>query len=152
DRGRRDENYNIIKDLVDDRMFLFDYALHKKSHLLMDYSRNKKISQYTIRTLLALYWRHGQDIYALLPAFSNCGAAGKSRIKHEIKLGNSKKNRALPNERSRVFILNERDINNIRKSLITYHYKVNGDTIKKTLERHIDLYFRDEIKTANLEN
>ncbi len=49
DRGRRDENYNIIKDLVDDRMFLFDYALHKKSHLLMDYSRNKKISQYTIR-------------------------------------------------------------------------------------------------------
>lgn len=91
DRGRRDENYNIIKDLVDDRMFLFDYALHKKSHLLMDYSRNKKISQYTIRTLLALYWRHGQDIYALLPAFSNCGAAGKSRIKHEIKLGNSKK-------------------------------------------------------------
>ena len=36
DRGRRDENYNIIKDLVDDRMFLFDYALHKKSHLLMD--------------------------------------------------------------------------------------------------------------------
>ena len=152
DRGRRDENYNIIKDLVDDRMFLFDYALHKKSHLLMDYSRNKKISQYTIRTLLALYWRHGQDVYALLPAFSNCGAAGKSRIKHEIKLGNSKKNRALPNERSRVFILNERDINNIRKSLIMYHYKVNGDTIKKTLERHIDLYFRDEIKTANLEN
>jgi hypothetical protein len=29
DRGRRDENYNIIKDLVDDRMFLFDYALQK---------------------------------------------------------------------------------------------------------------------------
>lgn len=27
DRGRRDENYNIIKDLVDDRMFLFDYAV-----------------------------------------------------------------------------------------------------------------------------
>lgn len=102
DRGRRDENYNIIKDLVDDRMFLFDYALHKKSHLLMDYSRNKKISQYTIRTLLALYWRHGQDIYALLPAFSNCGAAGKSRIKHEIKLGNSKKNRALPKDRKSV--------------------------------------------------
>ena len=95
DRGRRDENYNIIKDLVDDRMFLFDYALHKKSHLLMDYSRNKKISQYTIRTLLALYWRHGQDIYALLPAFSNCGAAGKSRIKHEIKLGNSKKKQSI---------------------------------------------------------
>lgn len=70
----------------------------------------------------------------------------------KLNLGIPKKNRALPNERSRVFILNERDINNIRKSLITYHYKVNGDTIKKTLERHIDLYFRDEIKTANLEN
>ena len=70
----------------------------------------------------------------------------------KLNLGIPKKNRAIPNERSRVFILNERDINNIRKSLITYHYKVNGDTIKKTLERHIDLYFRDEIKTANLEN
>ena len=61
DRGRRDENYNIIKDLVDDRMFLFDYALHKKSHLLMDYSRNKKNITISIRTLLALYWRHGQE-------------------------------------------------------------------------------------------
>ncbi|EEX1007466.1 hypothetical protein D3981_005541, partial [Escherichia coli] len=97
DRIRRDENYNIIKDLVDDKMFLFDYTLHKKSHLLTDYSRNKKIPQRTIRTLLTLYWRHGQDIYALLPAYSNCGAAGKSRIKHGVKLGNSKKNRVLPN-------------------------------------------------------
>lgn len=43
DRGRWDENYNIIKDFVDDRMFLFDYVLYKKLYFLMDYLRNKKI-------------------------------------------------------------------------------------------------------------
>lgn len=82
----------------------------------------------------------------------NCGVVGKSRIKYEIKFGNFKKNRVLFNEWLCVFIFNERDINNIRKFFIMYYYKVNGDMIKKILERYIDLYFRDEIKIVNLEN
>ncbi|EBF6501080.1 transposase, partial [Salmonella enterica subsp. enterica serovar Typhimurium] len=81
-----------------------------------------------------------------------CGAAGKSRIRHEVKLGNAKKNRVLPNIRSKVYILNEGDIENIKKSLTRFHYKTHGETIKKTLVRHIELYFKDEIKKANAEN
>ncbi|ENE6177794.1 transposase [Escherichia coli] len=152
DRKRRDVNYKIIKELVEDKIFVFDYAIHKKSHLLTEYSRKKQIPQRTIRTLLTLYWKHGQDIYALLPAYPNCGAAGKSRIRHEVKLGNAKKNRVLPNIRSKVYILNEGDIENIKKSLTRFHYKTHGETIKKTLVRHIELYFKDEIKKANAEN
>ncbi|BDH31408.1 hypothetical protein TRECRb50_02240 [Escherichia coli] len=39
----------------------------------------------------------------------------------------------LPNIRSDVYILNEGDIENIRKPLAKYHYKLHGETIKKTV-------------------
>lgn len=29
DRKRRDVNYKIIKELVEDKIFVFDYAIHK---------------------------------------------------------------------------------------------------------------------------
>ncbi len=91
DRGRQDENYNIIKDLVDDRMFLFDYALHKKSHLLMDYSRNKKYHN----ILSERFWRcigdMGRIFMHCYPHSRTVAPLGKVESNMKLNLGIPKK-------------------------------------------------------------
>ncbi|HCH1152847.1 TPA: transposase, partial [Vibrio parahaemolyticus] len=77
--ARRDKNYNLIKGIVVDRVFLFDYATKKRVPHLAEYARKVGLDRKALARLLTQYWRYGQNKMALLPAFSQSGGSGKER-------------------------------------------------------------------------
>ena len=76
---RRDKNYDLIKGVISDSTFIFDYATKKRSHQLAEYAKQVNTDRKSLARLLSQYWRNGQDKMALLPAFSKSGGSGRER-------------------------------------------------------------------------
>lgn len=151
-KRRRDENYQLILPLISDNRFLLEYAGSKRSTALIQYASDKDVNSLHIRMLLVLYWRYGQNIYSLLPAYSRSGAPGKERKTPAVPLGSKKKNRVLPMQRASTFILRDADKKNIVKSLRKYYLKVNGHSLAETYKKYTSEFFRDETERARLAN
>ncbi|XGI78465.1 tn7-like transposition domain protein [Enterobacter hormaechei] len=148
----RDENYQLILPLINDNKFLFEYALSKRSLALVKYASEKDVNSLHIRMLLVLYWRYGQNIYSLLPAYSKSGAPGKDRKTTAVPLGRKKKNRVLPMQRTSTFIMRDTDKKNIVKSLRKYYLKVNGYSLAETYKKYTNDFFRGETERARQAN
>lgn len=151
-KRKRDENYQLILPLIHDNKFLFEYALSKRSLALVKYASEKGVNSLHIRMLLVLYWRYGQNIYSLLPAYSKSGAPGKERKTTAVPLGRRKKNRVLPMQRTSTFIMRDTDKKNIVKSLRKYYLKVNGYSLAETYKKYTNDFFRDETERARQAN
>jgi len=151
-KNKRDENYQLIQPLIKDKDFLFEYALLLRSPALSRYASRIGVNSQHIRLLLTHYWRYGQNIYGLLPAYPHSGAPGKERKPDTVPLGKSKKNRVLPMQRASTFIVKDSDKKNIIKSLKKHHLKVGGLSLARTYRVFLMDYFRDEIELAVQEN
>lgn len=150
-KNKRNENYQLIRPLINDRDFLFDYALSLRSPALSRYASRVGVNSQHIRLLLTHYWRYGQNIYGLLPAYPHSGAPGKERKANAVPLGKNKKNRVLPMQRASTFILKDSDKKNIIKSLKKHHLKVGGLSLARTYRVFLMDFFRDEIELAEQE-
>ncbi|MBF4427615.1 transposase, partial [Vibrio anguillarum] len=64
--GRRDNNYNLIKGVISDSTFIFDYATKRRSPQLAEYAKQVNVDRKSLARLLSQYWRNGQDRMALL--------------------------------------------------------------------------------------
>ncbi|EAB4666561.1 transposase family protein [Salmonella enterica] len=151
-KRKRDENYQMILPLISDTTFLFEYAQSKRSAVLVKYASDKGVNSLHLRMLLVLYWRYGQNIYSLLPAYSKSGAPGKERKTTALPLGSKKKNRVLPMQRASTFLLKDTDKKNIVKSLRKYYLKVNGFSLTETYKKYTSDFFRNETERARLAN
>ncbi|MEZ8295022.1 hypothetical protein AB6D11_14350 [Vibrio splendidus] len=78
--AKRDKNFELIKGLIVDREFLFDYATRQRSSYLTRHA--KKVGTYSkaLARLLSLYWRNGQEKMALLPAFQEVEVQGYRKL------------------------------------------------------------------------
>jgi hypothetical protein len=146
---KRNVNFKLIEDIVSDLDFLFDYATKKRVPTLASYAKQKDTYHKNITRLLNLYWRFGQDKNALLPAYQNSGGIGKERQATDKALGAPKVSRTLAVERSKTYILEDKDKNNFRKALKKHHLKAHGKNLKETYEELLRTYYSDEVKMAN---
>ena len=80
---KRDENYNLIKVIVDNEQF---YIPSIRSSLINEIINNKKSTKQTIYRLLRQYWQRGQTPNALIPNYQNSGAKGSKKVASQ-KLG-----------------------------------------------------------------
>lgn len=80
---KRDENYNLIKNIVDHEQF---YIPSARSSLINEIINSKKSTKQTIYRLLRQYWQRGQTPNALIPNYQNSGAKGIKKVASQ-KLG-----------------------------------------------------------------
>jgi putative transposase len=147
--ARRDKNYNLIKSIVVDRSFLFDYATKKRTPYLVDYARKVGLDRKSLARLLTLYWRYGQDKMALLPAFSQSGALGKERKPTNKPLGSPKQPRTLAVERAEKYVIYDTDKIMFKQILKKYHLKESGMTLVKTYKKMLMEKYPDVILHAD---
>jgi putative transposase len=146
----RDENYELIRGIANNREFIFDYATKSRVPTLAKYAKEKGKDRKSIARLLDTYWRYGQDKNALLPAYQYSGGAGQQRIVSEQALGAPKISRTLAVKRPKTFILKGIDKENIRKSLKQHHLKPGGKNLVETRKELLRTYYSDEVKRAKV--
>jgi hypothetical protein len=151
-KNKRDENYNLILPIIQEVNFLYDFTSSLRSPILTRHASNAGVNPQHLRLLLARYWRYGQNIYALLPAYSRSGAPGKERNPDTIPLGKKKKNRVLPMQRASTYILKNEDKKNIIRTIKKYYLKVGGFSLARTYEEYLKDFFRDEIEVSRAAN
>ncbi|HGH4678083.1 TPA: transposase [Enterobacter bugandensis] len=151
-KNKRDENYNLILPIIQDGNFLYDFTSSLRSPILTRHASDAGVNPQHLRLLLARYWRYGQNIYALLPAYSRSGAPGKERNPDTIPLGKKKKNRVLPMQRASTYILKSEDKKNIIRTIKKYYLKVGGFSLARTYEEYLKDFFRDEIEVSRAAN
>ncbi len=146
--ARRNKNYELIKGIVSNPAFVFEYATKKRSPLLAEYAKGVKVDRKSLARLLTQFWVNGQDKMALLPAFSNSGASGETRTPKLKPLGAPKQPRTLAVQRAKKYIVNDKDKNNFKKALKKYYLKESGLTLSKTYESLLKDYYASEIRFA----
>lgn len=147
-RERRDKNYKLIENLINNQEFLFDYATKKRTPHLAQYAEMVGSDRKSIARLLTLYWKNGQDKMALLPAFALSGGLGKDRTAKNKPLGAPKNPRTLAFKRATKYILTCRDKDNFRKALKKYYLKEGGDTLAKTYKKLLEDSYEKKVKRA----
>lgn len=141
---RRDKNYKLIKNIVIDKAFIFDYATKKRSHQLAKYAQDINVDRKSLARLLTQYWRYGQNPMALLPAFFNSGGYGQERTAKIKPLGAPKQPRTLAANRATKFIVTDKDKKYFKKALSKYYLKESGETLSKTYRNLLkDSYFEE---------
>ncbi|MEZ8240619.1 transposase [Vibrio splendidus] len=146
--AKRDKNFELIKGLIVDREFLFDYATRQRSSYLTRHA--KKVGTYSkaLARLLSLYWRNGQEKMALLPAFSRSGGSGVQKAPTTIPLGAPKQPRTMAVDRAAKYIVSDDDKNKFKKALKKYYLKESGLTLAKTYDNLIKDSYSKEITLA----
>ncbi|MFD2179761.1 Mu transposase C-terminal domain-containing protein [Veronia pacifica] len=146
---RRDKNFSLIKDIVSDRRFVFEYSTMKRSPLLAEYARQIGVDRKSLARLLTQFWLNGQDRMALLPAFPNSGASGKTRTPGSKPLGAPKQPRTIAFERAKKYIVKDQDKKYFKAALNKYHLKEGGHTLSKTYEYLLKDSYAKECKMAD---
>lgn len=146
--ARREKNYHLIRSIVSDKTFLFDYATKKRSMQLAEYAKEIGIDRQSLARLLTQYWRNGQDKMAMLPAYSNSGAFGKDRTPSKISLGAPKQPRTIAVGRAAKFIITDKDKSYFKKALKKYCLKESGLTLSKTYANLLKDSYAKEVKIA----
>ncbi|WP_318457549.1 transposase [Photobacterium leiognathi] len=86
-KNKRDLRYKQIKDLVNTSNFLLELACNSRSRLVSYHAKKQGIYIQSLHRALNLYWKYGQNISALIPAYKNSGGLGKSRLAGNKKRG-----------------------------------------------------------------
>lgn len=86
-RAKRNEQFELIRCLINNPHFLLDIVSCERSKLVARHADQRGVYVQKIYRSLNQYWRYGQEINALLPAYKNCGGSGMSRPSGSKKRG-----------------------------------------------------------------
>lgn len=145
---RRDKNYNLVKDIVSDRGFIFDYATQKRSSQLTKHANEVGLDRKSLARLITRYWKYGQDKMAMLPAFSNSGGFGKDKTPTSKPLGAPKQPKTLAVTRAPKFIVTDRDKRHFKKAIKSYYLNESGASIATTYANLLKDSYAKEIRLA----
>lgn len=146
--NRRDKNYNLIRGIILDSTFIFDYATKKRLSQLALYAKTVDVDRKSLARLLTQYWRNGQDKMAMLPAFSKSGGFGRDRIPTTKALGAPKQPRTIAVDRAAKFIVNDDTKKKFKKALKKYYLKESGLTLAKTYDNLLKDSYSQELNLA----
>jgi hypothetical protein len=151
-RDQRDARFAIIRAAVENPNFLKEVAISGRSEKVSDFAASAGTSHQHFSRLLYLYWKHGQYINALLPAYSRCGAPAVRREAGSALRGapcRMKTSAFRPRDKVNVTTLDqERFLKGLKK-----HYLIEKPmTLSKTYTEVIEGYYHDELQLAQLNN
>lgn len=147
-RNIRDKKFEIIKNLIDDDNFLLLFSSQKKSKLIYEQAKIQNIPANTIYRVLSLFWKYGQNINSLLPAYMNSGASGKSRIARDKKIGAPKTSTYGLIEKSSGINISEKDKIKIKAGLKKHYFNSNDNSLRKAYKKTLNDQYKKEIIAA----
>ena len=86
---KRDENYELIKSLINNDQFFIPKI---RSSIIEKIIASKGSTKQTLYRLARRYWQRGLCANALIPDYRNSGAKGSKRKKTDKKIGRPRKN------------------------------------------------------------
>lgn len=148
----KENNFSLIKGLIEDHSFVYEYAKNKKSSRLVEHVKQVGTDRKRLARLLTRYWRFGQSSNALLPSYQNSGAPGKTRVAKDCSLGAPKQPRTLAIAPSEKYVLKEIDKQHIKSVLKKCYLIENGPALKRVYSDFLTKYFYEEKKSAKLKS
>jgi putative transposase len=148
----RAERFKKISSLVANSEFLYSISTSKKNKDIVLQAKKHKTDNKAIYRLLNQYWKYGQSINALLPAYSNRGGKGKIRTNVQKSLGTRVSTRTGQFQPPNSYIVQEEDRNKFKKALNKYHLKPNGLNLKETYKNLLRIHYKYEIIDANYQD
>lgn len=149
-KEKRDAAYELIKPLINDRNFIFNFSRHKRSSLLTTFANKNNHSLDELYRYLNLYWKFGQTKNSLIPAYSNSGGRGKDKKLSDQKTGRPHVSKFGLIERKSGKNISDIDRININKSFKKYCLKINPLSVSKAYRKMIEQYYPNEIERAEL--
>ena len=77
---KRNDQFGLIEELVNDPNFLLEIALNQRCKIISAHAKSKGTYVQKLYRILNQYWRYGQDLNGLLPAYKNSGGPGEPRL------------------------------------------------------------------------
>jgi len=143
ERSIRDNRWSKIRYIVANEPDV--YERRKRSQLVQNAAKQNEVSIEQLYKLLDLYWRYGKSKNALLPAYSNCGAKGKSRRQNASKLG------AKPQSDTPIGkILNDSDHTNFDRAIHKYYLNQQKRSLKSTYEKLLQDFYAYKVADGKL--
>lgn len=151
-RDKRKKHFELIYDLITNPDFLFDVVLNQRSKIVARHARERGVYVQKIYRLLNQYWRYGQEINALLPAYKHCGGSGKSRLSGAAKRGApiqlSTPSMATPSGVN----TKEEDKAKFLLGMKKYGLKGKKVALSRVYEQMLKEFYADELRSAEKEN
>ena len=149
-KEKRDIAYSIIEPFITQKAFLYNYATEFKSKDIKKYSVEKNIDLHKIYRSLNLFWKYGQNINALLPAYSNSGGISHIRKDTLNKRGRPHKNKFELLSKYSGKNITDHDRENIFKSFKSYCLKTNPRPITHAYKAMLAENYAKEIERAEI--
>lgn len=149
--NKRDENYSLIKGLVEDSMFLLDLVVSHRSNKVSEHALVHKTYSNKIYRLLNRYWLYGQSKNALLPAWRNSGGNGLTRIAGNIKRGSPVRKSPFIDNTSVYRNVLEGDKSIFLKSMKEFSPEGKKKSLSSIYDKMIKTYYANEISEAQVE-
>ncbi|WP_345881392.1 transposase [Shewanella algae] len=151
-RDKRNKRLEMIHDLICNPEFLLDVALNQRSKIVASHANTRGIYVQKIYRSLNQYWRFGQEINALLPAYKHCGGSGKPRLSGEAKRG-------APIQLTTPSMMAPSGVNTKEEDkalfllgMKKYGLKGKKVSLSRVYEQMLKEFYADELRTAETEN
>nr|HEK7527860.1 transposase [Escherichia coli] len=151
-RDKRNQRFELIHDLISNPEFLLDVALNQRSKTVASHAKERKVYVQKIYRSLNQYWRYGQEINALLPAYKHCGGSGKPRLSGKAKRG-------APIQLSTPSMVAPSGVNTTEEDkakfllgMKKYGLKGKKVSLSRVYEQMLKEYYADELRSAEKEN
>ncbi|HEH9402021.1 TPA: DDE-type integrase/transposase/recombinase [Aeromonas sobria] len=151
-RDKRNTRFDLIHDLISNPDFLPDVVLSQRSKIVASHAKKRGVYVQKIYRLLNQYWRYGQEINALLPAYKHCGGSGKPRLSGKAKRGApiqlSTPSMVVPLGMNTT----EEDKVNFLLGMKKYGLKGAKVSLSRVYDQMLKEFYADELRAAENEN
>lgn len=148
---KRDIRIKQIKDLISDPWFLLKLVTDLRSKVVAEHAKKQGVYVQALYRSLNLYWKYGQEYNALLPAYTNSGGAGRTRVAGKVKRGApirlSTPSLAAPPSVN----TSEKDKTIFLKAMKRFGMKGKKVTFRKVYDQMLTEFYAKELIAADLE-
>ncbi|WP_041409211.1 hypothetical protein, partial [Shewanella baltica] len=150
-KNKRNTRFQQIKELITVPNFLLDISLNPRCKHVVDHAKKQNTYVQGLYRSLNLFWKYGQELNALLPAYKNSGGTGKSRIAGDVKRGS-------PIQVSTPGLIVPKGINTSEEDKVKFLkamkcYGLRGKAViySRVYDQMLTEFYADELISADIE-
>tara|TARA_R110002050_G_scaffold151812_3_gene279020 strand:- start:8335 stop:10479 length:2145 start_codon:yes stop_codon:yes gene_type:complete len=150
-KNKRNFRFHQIKDLIRDPNFLVEVSLNPRCKIVARHAKKQNTYVQGLYRSLNLFWKYGQELNALLPAYKNSGGAGQPRIAGDVKRGS-------PIQVSTPGLIVPKGVNTSEedkvkflKAMKCYGLRGKAATHSRVYDQMLKEFYADELISADIE-